>query len=133
MVLRIPVETVLGLVRQARGLERMSETLAGALVRPDRGREDNAAGWTSAVHMYFESPALRAFHRSLNALPDTMQAELIALMWLGRGDIGAEPERWNELLSRAWAIVEDADVLKLVGRNRLSVYLEAGLRRVGAI
>ena len=35
----------------------------------------------------------------IKGLTPRQQAELVALMWLGRGD--GEPEEWNELLARA--------------------------------
>lgn len=35
----------------------------------------------------------------IQGLTPRQQAELVALMWLGRGD--GEPEEWNELLARA--------------------------------
>ena len=68
-------------------------------------------------------------------LNDTEQAELVALMWLGRGD--DEPENFAPLVEQARASRTDArgrprrTATYLLGTPRLGDYLEEGLERLG--
>ena len=59
--------------------------------------------------------------------PD-QQAELVALMWIGRGDM--EPEEWEEALELAVDRHEGATAAYLLSHPHVADYLEEGLDRL---
>ena len=69
---------------------------------------------------------LRAFIRRLN---EDEQAELVAIMWIGRETF--EPEEWEDALATARAEATTPTEDYLLGVPLLSDYLEAGLERIG--
>lgn len=66
----------------------------------------------------------------IRGLSDRQQNELVALLWLGRGD--AEPEEWETLLSRARREVALPADAYLLGQPLLAEYWAEGLERLGA-
>lgn len=64
-------------------------------------------------------------------LGETEQAELVALMWLGRGD--DEPENFPDLVEQARGRQEHGrrTVAYLLGTPQLGDYLEEGLEKLG--
>jgi hypothetical protein len=59
--------------------------------------------------------------------PD-QQAELVALMWIGRGDM--EPEEWEEALELAVERHEGATAAYLLAHPHVADYLEEGVDRL---
>jgi uncharacterized protein DUF3775 len=59
--------------------------------------------------------------------PD-QQAELVALMWVGRGDM--EPEEWEEAVELAAERHEGATAAYLLSHPHVADYLEEGLDRL---
>jgi hypothetical protein len=59
--------------------------------------------------------------------PD-QQAELVALMWIGRGDM--EPEEWREALELAVERHEGATAAYLLSHPHVADYLDEGLDRL---
>jgi hypothetical protein len=59
--------------------------------------------------------------------PD-QQAELVALMWIGRGDM--EPEEWAEALELAVERHEGATAAYLLAHPHVADYLDEGLDRL---
>jgi uncharacterized protein DUF3775 len=59
--------------------------------------------------------------------PD-QQAELVALMWIGRGDM--EPEEWQDALELAAERHEGATAAYLLSHPHVADYLEEGLDRL---
>jgi Protein of unknown function (DUF3775) len=57
--------------------------------------------------------------------------ELIALMWIGRGDT-ADDDDIVTALERAERTTDARDVDYLAGKELLARYLHAGLERIGA-
>ncbi len=60
--------------------------------------------------------------------PD-QQAELVALMWIGRGDL--EPEEWEEALDLAAERHESDTAEYLLSHPHVADYLDEGLERLG--
>jgi hypothetical protein len=60
--------------------------------------------------------------------PD-QQAELVALMWIGRGDL--EPEEWDEALALAAERHEGATAAYLLSHPHVADHIEEGIERVG--
>jgi hypothetical protein len=75
-----------------------------------------------------ERAALRA---KLASLDQEARVELLALMFLGRGDGG--PMAFRDMLAHARRASDASDVQYLVGKGRaLSLYLRNGLREIDA-
>lgn len=122
MTLTISTDKLSYLIGCAERLEAVSETLADALDRDGRR--------TTALGMYFESPTRHALVNFVDALRPAERRELLALMWLGRGDNGETAEDWPALKDEARRTSPNGDVLGLVGRNLLSNYLKSGLYKL---
>jgi len=69
---------------------------------------------------------LRAF---LDRLPEDELAELVAIMWIGRGAF--EPEDWAEALDTAEAEATTPTADYLLGSPHMSDNLEAGMEALG--
>lgn len=62
-------------------------------------------------------------------LPEDQQAELVALMWIGRDTF--EAEEWDEAVETAYAEKTTPTEDYLLGIPTLSDYLESGLEKMG--
>jgi len=69
---------------------------------------------------------LRAF---IGGLPEDQQAELVAIMWIGRDTF--EPEEWDEAVETAIQEKTTPSEDYLLGIPMLPDYLEAGLDKLG--
>ena len=78
-----------------------------------------------------QDPARQALVAFLSELSEEELAELVALMWLGRGSF--DPEEWSEALSTAREEHSGiaGTVRYLLGEPLLADYLEEGLDRLG--
>jgi hypothetical protein len=65
----------------------------------------------------------------IDAMDDDEQAELVALVWIGRGDYSAED--WDEALREARARRQGPTSAYLLGSPLLASYLESGLGEFG--
>jgi len=124
VTLTIDAGRVRRLIAGAERVEAVTRGLGGDGADPGR--------WVAAVAMYVESPTRQAFLRELATFDAAERRELVALMWLGRGDRGETAADWPALLAEARRVSPDGDVLLLVGRNLLSRYLAAGLDALAA-
>lgn len=66
---------------------------------------------------------------ALDALNDDERIELLALMWVGRGDFGSK--EWRAALMQAREIHNAAETDYLIGTPLLADYLEQGLETLG--
>lgn len=73
--------------------------------------------------------AERELRGLLDTLNDDEQAELVAIMWIGRGSFEAEDLAEALATARAEATTPTADYL--IGTPHLSDHLEAGLEALG--
>jgi hypothetical protein len=65
----------------------------------------------------------------VRGLDSRKQAELVALMWLGRGD--GEPEEWNELVQQALERREVPTEVYLLDHPLLAEHWLEGMERLG--
>lgn len=65
----------------------------------------------------------------IDAMDDDEQAELVALVWIGRGDYSAED--WDEALREARARRQGPTSAYLLGSPLLASYLESGFGEFG--
>ncbi|MCG7572776.1 DUF3775 domain-containing protein [Phaeobacter sp. CNT1-3] len=69
---------------------------------------------------------LRAF---IDRMTEEEQADMVALMWIGRGSF--EPEEWDEARDTAVAEATTPTADYLIGTPHLSDHLENGLEALG--
>ena len=96
---------------------------------PDSGSnatDDNQASVLEAQSDDLTQKELVAF---INALSDEEQAELVALLWLGRGD--GTLEDWDDLRDEAQRQHNNRTAGYLLGEPLLSDHLEEGLSQFG--
>ena len=126
--LTIPVNTVAWIILKAREYD-MKEP---AEVESDEADGHNPLG---VLEDRADDPTAAELRSWITDLNDTEQAELVALMWLGRGD--DEPENWAELVEQARGSQGEGSsrgrrtVRYLLGTPQLGDYLEEGLERLG--
>ena len=88
--------------------------------------DDNQASVLEAHSDDLTQKELVAF---INALSDEEQAELVALLWLGRGD--GTLEDWDDLRDEAQRQHNNRTATYLLGEPLLSDHLEEGLSQFG--
>lgn len=100
-----------------------------AVILPDEpaGPDWQAVG--SALAEYSGNPVLEEFRSIINDLDQAQQAQVVALMWLGRGDY--EPEEWEILLEDAEDAWSDHTADYLLAHPLLAEQLEEGLESLG--
>ncbi len=76
-----------------------------------------------------DNPTEQELTAALDALDDEQRVELLALMWLGRGDF--ERGEWREALARAREVHNEAETGYLIGTPLLADYLEEALDALG--
>jgi hypothetical protein len=76
-----------------------------------------------------ENPTYQELTDAISSLSDLERVELLALMWLGRGDYSKE--EWRDALLEARRIHDEKETLYLVGTPLLGDYLEEGLSQLG--
>lgn len=114
-------------------LETLMAKVRGVMGRtapslPDRGSnptddEAGAALENSRADLSGDEVAME-----IRGLSDRQQSELVALLWLGRGD--AEPEEWSTLLQRARREVATPADAYLLGQPLLAEHWAEGLIRL---
>ena len=67
--------------------------------------------------------------KELAGLNEQQQAELVALMWVGRGD--AEPEEWEETVQLAKDLKEQPTPRYLIGHPLLAEHWDEGAEKIG--
>jgi hypothetical protein len=94
--------------------------------RADQNEEADgtAATWVDPL----SGPARRALVRRIDGLTKPALAELIALMWIGRGDWGAED--WPEAVRMALPMWHQGGLSYVASRLPLPRYLMDGVRQV---
>lgn len=121
-MLKIPVETVAWIIVKAREFDMKEE--GDVATTEDDG--DNPLG---VLEDRADDPTVNELTNWISDLTETQQAELVALMWLGRGDDGAES--FGELLDEAMGQQGPRTAPYLLGTPRLGDYLEDGLEKMG--
>lgn len=94
----------------------------------DRNTASNGAGSYEALEHHV-SPALQELANIIDGLTDDEQADMIALMWLGRGD--GEIAEWNELREEAAVLHNKRATAYLLAKPMLVDHLAEGLAALG--
>ncbi len=76
-----------------------------------------------------DDPSVAEVRATVEDLEPDQQAELVALMWLGRGDYGLD--EWDEAVEEARASLTDHTAEYLLGHPLVASYIEDGLNQHG--
>jgi len=124
-MLTINLDTVLWVVNLTREFHAKEE-----VVFPDNSMEGNDDDW--AMQMLADHGSdltLQELRSGLQGLDRELQAELLALKWIGRGDYG--PEEWEDVLQEAIDNWSPEVMDRLIATPLISEYLLEGLDALG--
>jgi hypothetical protein len=79
---------------------------------------------------YFTDPRRKHFKEIVNSLSKEERAELLALIWLGKGDEGVTLEDWDSLLEHAKKEDDEGTADYLIGKSPLADYIDKGLKKM---
>ena len=122
--LNIPVSTVAWIILKAREFDMKEPS-------DFESEDDDGDNPLGVLEDRADDPTASELHSWIMDLSDTEQAELVALMWLGRGD--EESESFPDLVEQARGSQEHGrrTVAYLLGTPQLGDYLEEGLEKLG--
>ena len=96
---------------------------------PDSGSNAADDGAASVLEAHSDDLTQKELVAFINALSEEEQAELVALLWLGRGD--GTLEDWDDLRDEAQRQHNSRTAAYLLGEPLLSDHLEEGLSQFG--
>ena len=96
---------------------------------PDSGSNATDDQMASVLEAHSDDPTLEELRTFINALSDEEQTDLVALMWLGRGD--GTLEDWIDLRDEAQHQHNNRTAAYLLGEPLLADHLEEGLSQFG--
>jgi hypothetical protein len=96
---------------------------------PDSGSNASDDGAASVLEAHSDDLTQKELVAFINALSDEEQADLVALLWLGRGD--GTLEDWDDLRDEAQRQHNNRTAAYLLGEPLLSDHLEEGLSQFG--
>ena len=98
-------------------------------VEPNPGSNPADSGVGDVLQDYADDPTYEELGSFIKALNEEEQANLVALVWVGRGDFGKD--EWDEVLAQARQQANDRTAEYLLGIPLLADYLEEGLAVFG--
>jgi hypothetical protein len=96
---------------------------------PDSGSNAADDGAASVLEAHSDDLTQKELVAFINALSEEEQADLVALLWLGRGD--GTMEDWDDLRDEAQRQHNSRTAAYLLGEPLLSDHLEEGLSQFG--
>ncbi len=96
---------------------------------PDSGSNAADDGAASVLEAHSDDLTQKELLAFINALTEEEQADLVALLWLGRGD--GTMEDWDDLRDEAQHQHDSRTAAYLLGEPLLSDHLEEGLSQFG--
>jgi Protein of unknown function (DUF3775) len=96
---------------------------------PDSGSNASDDREIDVLEDFADDPTLQELTEAIDALNTDQHAELLAMLWLGRGDVDVSD--WEESLSEAGNTVNQSFASYLVGTPLLGDYLEEGYAALG--
>jgi hypothetical protein len=124
--LSISPETVFFILEKVREFDEKVEQ-----TDPDSGSNPSDDLNVDVLEEMADDPTLDELSAAVDALNDDEQTDLVALMWLGRGDFG--PGEWAEGRQLASERRTAPLIHYLAGTPRASDYLEEGLSLLGFV
>jgi hypothetical protein len=98
------------------------------LVSPDSGSNPSDDERSATLQDDPDNLIRAEVEAQIEDLEPDQQAEIVALMWIGRGDL--EPEEWEEALALAAEREEAATAQYLLSHPHVADYLDEGLDRL---
>jgi hypothetical protein len=97
----------------------------------DEGSSSNASddAMLSVLEDHGDDPTYMELRMFINALTEDEQVDLVALVWLGRGD--GEISDWDDLREEAARLHNNRTAQYLLGKPMLGDHLEEGLTQFG--
>ena len=96
---------------------------------PDSGSNATDDNQASVLEAHSDDLTQKELVAFINALSEEEQAELVALLWLGRGD--GTLEDWDDLRDEAQRQHNNRTAAYLLGEPLLSDHLEEGISQFG--
>jgi hypothetical protein len=124
LMLQIPLEQLAYIIEKAREFD--AET---APVDSGPGSNPSDDKYVGVLEATEDNPTEQELLAALDALDDEQRIEILALMWVGRGDFGRE--EWRDALTQAREIHNENEIAYLTGTPLLADYLEIGLDLLG--
>ena len=100
-----------------------------AVSDPDSGSNAADDAMLDVLEDHADDPTQRELTAFIDALTEDEQIDLVALMWLGRGD--GELSDWKELREEAARLHNNRTAAYLLGKPMLGDHLEEGLAAFG--
>jgi hypothetical protein len=100
-----------------------------AVSDPDSGSNSADDMMLDVLEDHADDPTQRELTAFINALTEDEQVDLVALMWLGRGD--GDLVEWDELREEARRLHNNRTAQYLLGKPMLGDHLEEGLASFG--
>jgi len=120
-MLNIDVETLCYIIAKAREFQAKED-----VVIPEPFPDSPSENWAmQALADHANDHTLMEATAAIEALDEGEQAELVALMWLGRGDY--TPEEWDVAVADAVSERSDHTPHYLLTHPEIAFYLEEGM------
>jgi len=123
-MLRIPLDQLAYIVEKAREFDEETEPADG-----DSGSNPSDDRDVAILEDTADNPTQQELAAALESLDEGQRIELLALMWVGRGDFDAS--EWRDALAQARDSHDEQEPGYLMGTPLLADYLEAGLDALG--
>ncbi len=98
-------------------------------VDPVAAESDSEDDELAILENYADDPTFQEVHDFIEALNVSEQRNLVALMWIGRGDFSAE--EWEDAVNEARDRATNSSADYLLGTPLLPDYLEEGMSAMG--
>ena len=123
-MLSTPLEQLAYIVEKAREFDAMTDASGD-----ESGSNASDDGEVAILEDTADNPTRQELEGALQALDDTQRIELLALMWLGRGDYDAS--EWSGALDQAREVHDEHEIDYLIGTPLLADYLEEAIAALG--
>lgn len=105
------------------------EKVSSVIDRASRLESAEGLADDEPLPFHADAPALQELAKIIEELTDDEQADIIALMWLGRGD--GEVSEWHQLREEAALLHNKKATAYLLAKPLLADYLTEGLATLG--
>ena len=124
--LSVPRETLVYIIEKARAFDA---AVPPVLVEDGSNPFDDEAGDTSILEDRPDNPTAQELQAALTSLNDDQRNEMVALIWVGRGDFTRD--EWIEATDTARERHNGKEARYLMGTPLLADYLEEGAAQLG--
>lgn len=124
-MLATPLETLVYIIAKAREYDAEEEVE----VDPESGSNPTDDGQTDVLQENPDNPVRQELVDAIAGLSPPQRLELVALMWLGRGDYAKE--EWREALRDAARVRDGDEAESLAATPLLASFLEEALSQLG--